>query len=239
MTRALLDGDIYAFRNSASAENDSVDIAIARVEEAIDRTLQETGANEFSVFLSGPNNFRYKIYPEYKANRIDTYRPRHLPEVREYLIDKYAAQVSDGCEADDLLGIEQCRSSDTVICSLDKDLRMIPGEHYSFEISGTVKGKSWVKPMERVFVSNQEALYNFYYQLLVGDPADNMKGATGIGKVTAKKLLAGLTEEEDMFEAVRSVYSSDEELLMQGQCLWIWRKENDIWKFPVNDPTEQ
>jgi 5'-3' exonuclease len=229
--RALLDGDIYAFRPAAASENDDVGIAIWRMEEMIDNTLAETGADSLSIFLSGETNFRYSIYPEYKANRTQP-KPRHLKDLKQYLVDKYAAVVSDNCEADDLLGIEQCANTDTIICSLDKDLRMIPGNHYSFEISGKTNGTAWVRPAERVFVEPIEGLRHFYAQCLIGDTADNVKGVYGIGKAKAARILAGARTEATLFEATRDFFSSDEEFLMTGQCLWIFRKPNDIWRFP-------
>lgn len=245
--KALLDGDIYAFRPAAASEGDPLEIAIHRMEEMIDNTLAETGADEFSIFLSGPTNFRYQIYPEYKANR-KAEKPRHLKDLKNYLVEKYGAVVSDGCEADDLLGIAQCTSlaarnykptgasgqmvfeipNETIICSLDKDLRMIPGNHYSFEI----RGPKWVRPMEIAHVEPIDGLRHFYTQVLTGDPSDNIKGASGIGKVKAGKILSDCTTEAEMFDAVDSCFSSDEELLMTGQCLWIFRKEKDIWQFP-------
>lgn len=248
--RALLDGDIYAFRSAASAEKDNVGLAIYRVEEMIDKTLAETGADEFSIYLSGDNNFRYQIYPEYKANRTQP-KPIFLKEVKDYLIEKYQAVVSDGCEADDLLGIEQCAAMEandgcafaiynvppTIICSIDKDLRMIPGKHYSFEINGTINrgprtGQSWTRPMEICEVSEFDGLRRFYTQILVGDSTDNVKGASGIGPVKAEHILAGCATEQEMLQAVSDYYSSDEELEMTGACLWIFRKEKDIWKIP-------
>jgi 5'-3' exonuclease len=225
--KALLDGDIYAFRSASSAENDDLGIAIWRCEEMIDNTLTATEANEFSIFLSGDNNFRYQIYPEYKANRTAP-KPRHLTAVKQHLRDKYNAQVSDGCEADDLLGIAQCSQQNTIICSIDKDLRMIPGWHYSFEISG----KGWNRPAEKVQVEEFDGLKKFYTQILTGDSTDNIKGASGIGKVKAARILESCGTEAELLEAVAEQFSSEEELLMTGQCLWIFRKPNDIWRIP-------
>lgn len=230
--KALLDGDIYAFRSSAASEEDDLGIAIWRMEEMIDNTLAETDADEFSIFLSGENNFRYSIYPEYKAHRTAP-KPRHLKDLKNHLIEKYQAVVSDGCEADDLLGIAQCSSTNTIICSIDKDLRMIPGWHYSFEIGGKSSlGKTWTRPAEKVRVDPFQGLKHFYTQLLIGDATDNIKGAKGIGKVKAERLLADCTNEREMFEAVESCYDSIEELEMTGKCLWIFRKENDVWTIP-------
>jgi len=262
--RALLDGDIYAFRPASSAEGDNLSIAIARMEEMIDNTLAAVGADEFSIFLSGENNFRYSVYPEYKANRTQP-KPRFLRDCKQYLIDKYKAEVSDGCEADDLLGIAQCKAIEendgcafgiynvplTVICSLDKDLRMIPGNHYSFEISGTSSlGKKWVKPAEHVNVSEDTAIRNFYYQVLVGDSTDNIKGVKGIGPKKANFILddAEIDWEVDgkrmpleyyYLAAVEGEFSTQEELVMTGQCLWIFRKPNDVWRIPNFETTKR
>jgi DNA polymerase-1 len=233
--RALLDFDIYAFRAAASAENEGLGIAIYRVEEMIDGTLNQTGADEFSGFLSGPRNFRYEIYPEYKAGRTQP-KPQYLKDVKQYLIDKYKAEVSDGCEADDLLGIAQCTGDgNTIICGLDKDLLMIPGKHYSFEIRGTsTLGKEWVRPMSITEVGEFEGLKRFYTQILTGDSTDGIKGAAGIGKVGAEKILRDCTTEQEMFDAVTDHFSSDEELLMTARCLWIWRKPADDWTGTFN-----
>jgi 5'-3' exonuclease len=238
ITKALLDGDIYAYRSAAASENDDLGIAIHRLEEMIDLTLHAVQADEFMLFLSGEGNFRYQVYPEYKANRHKLVRPRHLTDLKDYLVTKYQAQVSEGCEADDLLGVEQCKSENTIICSLDKDLRQIPGKHYSFEIRGATKSGPWTKPAEFATVTEAEGLRFFYYQLLVGDVADNLTGVRGIGPVKANAILSGCNTERDLFEAVESQYSSLEELEMMGKCLWIWHKENDIWRLPTFD-TEQ
>lgn len=228
MTKALLDGDLIAYRCAATANADTFEIARYYMERLIDQILEETGADEFYIALSGENNFRYQVYPEYKANRTDMVRPQYLKECKDYLHLQYNAVYSDGCEADDLLGIEQCKDiNNTVICSLDKDLRQIPGRHYSWEISGGTPEKRWTKPAELVNVTHEEGLRFFYYQLLIGDATDNLKGVNGIGKVKAGRILEGLNTEAEYFEAVRDAYGNDDEMLMNAECLWIWRHMND------------
>lgn len=234
--KALLDGDIYAYRSAAASENDDVNIAIWRMEDMIDNTLAETKSDEFSIFLSGATNFRTTVYPEYKANRPPE-RPRHLKALKEYLVEKYSAETSVDCEADDLLGIAQCSQQNTVICSLDKDLRMIPGNHYSWAISGKITrgpnaGKTWTRDAEHIKVEEFEGLVRFYTQILTGDRTDNVMGASGIGVAKAGRLLEGLRTEQELYEAVQSCFSTEEELLMTGQCLWIFRKPNDRWQIP-------
>jgi DNA polymerase-1 len=231
-----LDLDIYSWRSAAASENEDLPIAIYRLEEAIDKTLNAVGADEFSGFLSGENNFRYTVFPEYKKNRKDMVRPRHLTDLKTYLQKKYNAVVSDGCEADDLLGIEQSKSTDTIICGLDKDLLQVPGKHYSFEISGTSPktGERWVREERFQEVSEWDGLRFFYTQLLVGDSTDGIKGAAGIGKVKAAAIIEPYTDEKELFDAVRACYGSDEEMLMNARCLYIWRKPSDDWTETFN-----
>jgi len=235
--KLLIDGDLFAYRCSASAEHDNEHIACARMETLLDNCLQETQADNFQFFLTGDTNFRYKIYPEYKANRTQP-KPRFLKHCQEYLKDQYLAVVSDNCEADDCMAIAQsAESSDlrTIICSLDKDLLQVPGWHYSWEISGGPQDKRWTKPACLQEISPIEGLRRFYKQMLTGDASDNVKGVTGIGKVGAEKMLNGLETEEEMFDVVRDAYGFDEAMLMNGQVLWMQRQVGQIWRFPFED----
>lgn len=184
--------------------------------------MESTNADDFQLYLSGKNNFRYQVFPEYKAFRIDTYRPKWEKSTKDYLVDKWSAIWTDGYEADDAMGINQ--KEDTIICTIDKDLDQIPGAHYRWAI---VRKGVEVTPEKLYEVSEEEAIYNFYYQLLVGDPADGIKGCAGIGKVKATRILSSCTSEQEMFKAVREVYGLDEEMNLNAQVLWIWRKEND------------
>ncbi len=204
------------------------------IDKLLDQCIIETGGTEFQFYLSGDTNFRYKIYPEYKANRIDTAKPRHLVAMKDYLSTKYSAITSDNCEADDLMGIEQSLSEEgtTTIVSLDKDMLMIPGNHYSWYIEGGPVNKRWVKPAHRQLVTPIEGLRWFYTQVLTGDSTDNIKGCPGVGKVGAKNMLANLSTEREMFDAVRDAYGCDEAMLMNGQVLWIQQRPNQIWEFP-------
>lgn len=235
--QALIDADLIAYRCAASAETESFDIVLSRVDSLIDTIMRETRATEYRLALSGDNNFRKAIYPEYKANRKEQVRPHWLLDAKEYLRTKWSAVSQDDCEADDLLGIWQCEGNQTIICSLDKDLHMIPGEHYSWEIRGrSPSGAEWVRPATLSHITSYEGYYNFYHQMITGDPSDNVKGIVGKGKVYAKNLLGDCLNESEMLSAVREAYGNDDEMLLNGQCLWIWRKQQDIWN-PFNDPS--
>lgn len=237
--KALIDADIVAFRCAASANTESFEVARYYMEQLLDVIMETTKADEMFLALSGDNNFRKQIYPEYKANRIDMEKPQFLAQCKDYLHLQYNAVYSDGCEADDLLGIEQCKDiNNTIICSLDKDLRQIPGWHFSWEISGGKPEKRWTKPAELVNVTHDEGTRFFYKQLIIGDATDNIKGVRGAGKKAAE-IIDALSTEQEMFETVRDMYGNDDEMLMNGQCLYIWKKENDIWRFPTFETSKQ
>lgn len=226
--QALIDHDLVVFRCAASAENDGLNIAIHRVEALLDELLTKTGADSYRAFLSGKSNFRKTIYPEYKANRTAP-KPIHLEALREYALEKQNAELApDTLEADDALGINQ--TDDTMIVSLDKDLLMVPGKHFSWEING----KGWSKP-DKFFTQDViGGMRLFFEQCLKGDTADNIKGIEKIGNKRAKALLADCVTEQEMFDTVRDAYSNDEEFIMNASVLWIMQHEEDIWKNRFN-----
>ena len=227
MTTALVDGDIVAYRCAAASEREDLEVALFRTNDLMDRIIHETGSDSYQVFLTGSNNFRYNYNPEYKANRKDTVRPQWLQQVREHLVVNWKATVEDEQEADDALGIYQMANKDTIICSIDKDLLMIPGEHYDF-VKG-IRRDQFTIP----------AIRHFYYQLIMGDRTDNIFGFDGKARQSVPKFLepvlaelSSYDDELDMFSFVRGLYNDDDRLLMNGICLWIRRNEEEIWKFP-------
>ena len=222
-----------AFASASMAESLDVSQAYYNVEKSLEQTSARLNGLPMTLYLTGDNNFRYNIFPEYKLNRRKQPRPTHLQAVKLYLADKHAAVISDGCEADDLCGIDQTQSNaqgeDTILCSIDKDLDQIPGKHYRPAIW---RDGVEISPEREYYVTPNDGLRFFYWQLLVGDAGDGVKGAKGIGKVKAERILEGLSNELELFEAVSDYFSCEEELLLNGQVLWIWRAPEGIWKLP-------
>lgn len=215
----LVDGDICAFRCAAVSEHEPEEIAILRLDQMMMDLL--TKDDKHITFLTGPNNFRKVINLEYKANRKDKPKPVHLQACRNYLVQEYKAIITDGYEADDALGFHQ--TEDTIICSIDKDLMMIPGAHYNF-----------IKK-EYTEVSELDGLKSFYRSMLVGDTSDNIVGVRGIGKVKAAKIIDHLLDEDDMYDSVHFLYRDEDgedneaRFEMNLNCLWIWRKEGETF----------
>ena len=209
-----------AFRVAASAEGELESWpAAARADSFIDEIVTACGCSEYEVWLSGNNNFRYQVYPEYKANRQGGYRPKWEKETKQHLIELHNAQTIHNAEADDALGARQDQAGlSTIIVTNDKDLKQIAGLHYD--------------PVKKLLftITPEEATRWFYYQMLVGDPVDNIKGVVGIGPKKATAILDLCTSEEEMKQAVLDCYSCEEEYLLNAKCLWIWHKDNDIYE---------
>lgn len=223
--KALIDMDLVCYRCSASAENDNAGLAIYRMNQLFDDILEKTQSSEYQAFLTGATNFRKTIYPEYKANRTAP-KPQFLKDCRDYALSSMNAELApEGLEADDALGICQ-QDEGTIICSLDKDLLMIPGRHFQWAISG----KNWEKPDTFLYQDYNDGLRLFYEQCIKGDKSDNIKGIEGMGEAKAKKALANLYDEESMFHKVRSMYGNDDEFLMNARVLWIKRSLDDDFK---------
>ncbi len=230
---ALVDGDIVAYRSAASVEpsktrpdRGTLDIAIARCEDLMQRIMSDTKANSHRAFISGEDNFRYQIDPNYKANRKDVPRPLYLQNLREYLVVQWGAEISDGIEADDNLGIYQ--TDDTIICSIDKDLLQIPGAHYNF-----VRNEFYT-------IDEHQGWVNFYTQLIMGDKSDNIKGYDGLMRQVVPKFLMPIiqdisdaTSPQRMYQIVEGIYELGAEALSRNaQLLYIQRCEGDQWHVP-------
>ena len=216
---ANIDGDIVAFRCAAASEDADLEIACLRADKLMQDIVYLSGAKSFNCYLTGRNNFRKEIYPEYKANRKDKPKPIHLQGIRDFLVDRWTAEVSEGCEADDLLGMNQ--SGSTICCSIDKDLLQLEGKHYN-----------WVRA-EFYDQSYIGGIKQFYLQLLQGDKGDNIPGIYGVGPKKAERYLEGVTDEQEMFDICLELYQHDHETMVRnGKLLWIWRTQGGTW-----DPT--
>lgn len=165
------------------------------------------------VCWEGTRNFRFDLYPEYKAKRKSSSRENdRLPAgyslgqavnaqtgpTREILSALGIQQwwCSEG-EADDAIGalaqtFGEDHGDNVLIFSGDGDLRQLVRENVVVLSPGRMgkESKLWdvdaVK--ERYGVSHPR--YVADYKALVGDSSDNIPGVKGVGKVAAKKLFA-------------------------------------------------
>lgn len=216
---ALIDGDIISYSCAIYNENWGWEACREDIDQLVKRVLETVGASDYQMFITGDNNFRYNVDPNYKANRKGKPDPIYRADSNAYLVTEYGADVTDGIEADDAIGIAASAIDvdERVICSIDKDLKQIEGHHYNWRRN------------EHATVTSLGGTQLLYRQLLTGDNADNIPGVGGIGPVKSARIIDSLEDELDMFKAVRAFYKTDERMLQSGRLLYIWRKENDDW----------
>lgn len=167
----LVDGDIIVYRCGLAdaSQTEPLNYTLHSVKQAVEGILEFFEPSERSkLFLQGKGNYRNHVATvlEYKGNRDPSKRPVYFEEIREYLVDYKDAEIVDGMETDDALGIMQWSNKDrsTCIVSIDKDLDMIPGWHYNY-----VKN-------ELYYIDLPTANKKFWTQVLTGDLTDNILG---------------------------------------------------------------
>ena len=198
------------------------------INDFIDSVVNKSKSTEYELHLSGHTNFRKEIAvtKPYKGNRKGE-KPFYYQKVRDYLTEVMGAKVSVDEEADDTLGIAQSKDIDnTIICTIDKDLWIVPGAKYDF------------KREELSYVTEYDGMRHFQYQMLAGDQVDNIQGVPKIGPVKAKKILSDNEDIDDAWNIIRDLYrssydyKSDDVMLEMGRLLWMRRKVGQMWELP-------
>jgi hypothetical protein len=217
-----------------------VENAIYNAKSIITSALKPLGANEedLVVVLSGPTNFRngIAVTKPYKGNRDASHKPVHGPEILAYIKKRFKCVESVDEEADDVLGYLhydrwEADSYGTVICTIDKDLDMIPGLHYNF------------RDESMYYVDPVAADRWFWRQMLTGDTVDNIPGIPGIGPKKAENILFDV-ENYDYFTRVKLHYQEaygeqwEQKMLEMGRLLWIRRKPDSWWSLPETTTPE-
>jgi 5'-3' exonuclease len=228
MKIALIDGDIISYSVNWKYNTD-----YKKAWEAFRRTVLDlvdvVWADDYLLAVQGVNNYRMILYPDYKGHRKpNPLKTNFVRDLRVTAVEQLDAVPSDGMEADDLLRIWAREAleagQEAIIVSGDKDLFMIPGKHYL------------IRSSELKIVTEEEAIRNFYEQLLKGDPTDNIPGLPGIGPIKAKMLLAECKTEEELKEKVKSCYQVQykdawkDYLLSNGKLIYIQKNVNDWFK---------
>lgn len=180
-------------------------------------------------------NFRIDVAKDkpYKGQRKQD-KPFHRDNVRAYMLDKYECVVANGMEADDLLAVYQTRAAPltTIICSRDKDLKMVEGMHFTWQCA---KQQQWgPAPVDKLgeLQLNGNKLTGtgskfFYSQVLTGDSTDNYSGLPRCGPKRAFELLEGGQSEHHLFKAVSGAYRDKfgddwrDKMLEQARLAWM------------------
>lgn len=158
------------------------------------------------TFSGSSGNFRKMITPTYKANRKKQEKPPLLYELHQFVKDTYNSVHTKGLETDDLVAqqwnkIKNDSGRDQVlIVSIDKDYKQFPALIYNYVRK------------EVYDITEDQALYNFYEQCIVGDTADNVNYFKGKGKAFAKKYYKGCQSKyqytKRLYELFKQEYKS-------------------------------
>ena len=160
--------------------------------------LSKFSGHDLFLVRGDTRNFRHDIWPDYKANRKDRRRPpgygAFLKGLSEYARKRgWLTGGFKGVEGDDVLGL--LNEPGAIICSGDKDMLTLPGQHYRND--------------ELIVVKEWDANVAFYKQSLVGDTSDNYPGCPKIGDKNplfrSKEWLTATTEKELWAQVLASI----------------------------------
>lgn len=185
--------------------------------------LDALKTTNYKLYLTGKGNFREEIAvtKPYKGNR-QTEKPVYFEQVKDYYKARGAVE-HPGLEADDLMAIRATKEPNkSVICTIDKDLNMVPGLHYNWGTGDKFK------------VTRKDGNRFFLYQLIQGDTVDNIAGIPKCGEKKAREVVDAFDTTEDRFKAVLDLYQEkgfDEDYLNeQARLLWIKRSiDEPLW----------
>lgn len=227
-----IDGDVARYELGAVAQSKEkvfdkefyIPWSEKQTRDLVDRWVEKitvgTRASDFTVYLSGGENFRHQIATivPYKGNRVAA-KPYHWGTIGNYLRLEYGAIEVWGAEADDILSLHGRSNPDEyIIASRDKDLRIVPCYHYSWRC-GESQPEIPVHKVERLGEirchttpsGNKSIKGNglkfFYGQVLCGDSIDNYKGCKQVGPQKAAQVLAGATSELELYERTLQLYT--------------------------------
>lgn len=188
----LIDADVLAFEASVIAEESiewkeemwtvhaDMALAKARIVNRVEQFKEKLQADDIVMALTDRANYRRILNPDYKSNRSKSRLPIILKQVKKWIIEELDGQLWPNLEADDVISIlatDKKMDEETIIVSIDKDFKSVPGIYYDFNKD------------ETHHVSQEDADRYHLIQTLTGDATDGYSGVPKVGAVTAKRLL--------------------------------------------------
>lgn len=175
----------------------------------LEEILQKQKPSHIAVVFDTPTpTFRHEMFKEYKANRDETPEDIKLsvPYIKR-LLEAYKIPIIDfpGFEADDVIGTLARKASSrgftTFMMTPDKDFAQLVSSNvfmYKPSRSGNESILWGVDDIKREFsVQRPEQVIDVL--ALMGDTADNIPGAPGVGPKTAMKLISEYGSVEELF----------------------------------------
>jgi 5'-3' exonuclease len=220
---ALIDADYIPYKVAYSTNN--IIDALKRIHHIVEEILEETESSHFIMFHTTSCNFRHDLIDNYKANRTEIVKSPFYYQVRDAFFTLYETHHYKCYEADDLvtmchrkLGVDK-----SIIVTPDKDmLSVYPARIYNpnkkeliivdepigklFSHVKTSLNKATGKLKNETKITGYGTKFLFF-QMLIGDTADNIKGVYKVGAVKAFNLLNSSDNLESMYNIVLAQYS--------------------------------
>jgi DNA polymerase-1 len=178
------------------------------------KTIREQKPTHVAVtFDTKAPTFRKEMFPEYKAQRqeVDPALHEQIPIVKE-ILEPMGVPVYeyDGFEADDLIGTLSKQATEqgikTLILTGDADqLQLVDEDTELLMYTGFGDMKTY---NPQAVVDRYDGLgpeYIAEIKALEGDPSDNIPGVPGVGKKSARTVLAKLGHFDSLFENLEEV----------------------------------
>ncbi|MGE4298229.1 MAG: DNA polymerase I [Desulfovibrionaceae bacterium] len=197
----LIDGSAYIFRafyafQDMTRSDGFPTNAVYNVLRMLLKVIREEDPKYLGFFIDGRGpNFRHALFDQYKAQRSATPEAliQQIEPIRQGVeLLGFRVVVSDGCEADDCIASLAARykgERPVIIVGADKDLKQCLDERvYLWDAGGKVD-----KLTTRAdFVAETGLTPGQWadFQAVIGDSADNIPGAPGIGPKTAAQIFA-------------------------------------------------
>jgi 5'-3' exonuclease len=161
-----------------------------------------------TLFNNSKGNFRKHLSADYKANRKNANIPPLLGQLHDYVTKEYDSKSYPGVETDDVVAkawFDACKEvgrDGVMIVSIDKDYKQFPCLMYNYHIKHQCVHD----------ITEEEAMYNFYEQMIVGDTADNVNYCKGYGKKFAEKHLVDCVNKyqytKKVYELFKKIHKS-------------------------------
>ena len=176
-----------------------VEKQVLEIVEYLDSVMFEEISETELYITTCTKSFRKELAPSYKSNRK---KNNYVWLLRNhYMIND--AKFSDTLEADDLIAIRarELGKSDCIVVSPDKDLKTIGGFYWSyykqkdkdFEGNYILDENGYheqsFKQREPIYLTDDDASFLFWQQMVMGDTADCIKGLHRWGEVKSEKIL--------------------------------------------------
>lgn len=178
-----------------------------KIQEITNNVEEWYNIKQTLIFIGGKNNFRYNLYPAYKANRKDKEISPLIPLLKEYMINEIPNVIeAHGSEADDqLYEAYKITQGNCIVSAIDKDLffnchSTVIYDYRSYK-SKELENTTIVGNFK--YTTEKESRLARANHLVVGDASDGVNFCPKKGEAWCKK---NLHEDMTDYQFIKTIY---------------------------------